>query len=125
MKCSTCGKSITCGAKSSDGLICSTCFRKTHWLYGPLKRALKSGKIYGTVHSVSRSGMSRQISLYIVYKGEIFPLNWHFGDIYGKLLKNGNVRINGCGMDMLFAATNSLWRFVLPKTKPYARYIGI
>ena len=90
-----------------------------------VKRALKANKIWATVHTVSKSGMSRTISLYIVNKGNIVCLDWAFGKIYGdSITKDREVRINGCGMDMLFEANYRLFVTCCPRTKyqPYCRY---
>ena len=86
-----------------------------------IKRALKTNKIYAKVDSVSRSGMSRKISLYIVNKGEIYCLNFAFGKIFGDRLNGCEVTIYGCGMDMLFESVYRLFRTFCPKT-PYNNY---
>ena len=90
-----------------------------------VKRALKANRIWATVHTVSKSGMSRTISLYIVDKGNIVCLDWAFGKIYGdSITKDREVRINGCGMDMLFEANYRLFEACCPRTKyqSYCRY---
>ena len=90
-----------------------------------VKRALKSNKIWATVHTVSKSGMSRTISLYMVHKGEIVCLDWSFGKIYGdSITKDREVRISGCGMDMLFEANYRLFNACCPgaKYRAYCRY---
>lgn len=87
-----------------------------------VKRALKKNAIYAKVDRVAKSGMSRHISLYIVHKNRIVCLNWAFGEIFGDSLNdNREVRINGCGMDMLFEANYRLFKFCCPKT-PYQDY---
>jgi hypothetical protein len=83
-----------------------------------LQTLLKPGDtVWAKVESVSRSGMSREISLFI-------PKDWN-GD--GKLSieditwwasramndkqgKTGGIRIGGCGMDMCFALVYNLGR---------------
>ena len=89
--------------KSLDERIKVLC--KTEWKYKEapqlppsLKKAIggKDGKIYTQVNSVTRSGMSKTISLFVVHRGEIVNLNYTiFADIYGDSRKNGTVRING------------------------------
>tara|TARA_R110002110_G_scaffold186982_1_gene394345 strand:- start:292 stop:666 length:375 start_codon:yes stop_codon:yes gene_type:complete len=89
-----------------------------------VKKAIgEGGKIYARVDRVSRSGMSRHISLFIIYKGEMLNLNSTlFGLVYGDSRKNGEVKINGCGMDMLFEATYRLYHFLFnQKRKPYQK----
>lgn len=93
-----------------------------------VRRALKKNAIYATVHKVSKSGMSRTISLYIVHKNKIVCLNWAFGDIFGdSITKDREVRINGCGMDMLFEANYRLFKHCCPKTpyQDYCRYLSL
>jgi hypothetical protein len=90
-----------------------------------VKKALKANKIYATVHTVSKSGMSRTISLYMVNKGEIVCLDWAFGKIFGdSITKDHEVRINGCGMDMLFEANYRLFLACCPgaEYQAYCRY---
>ena len=91
-----------------------------------VKTALKRNAVYAKVDSVSRSGMSRKISLYIVYRNEIYCLNWGFGSIFGDRvdIKTHDVIIGGCGMDMLFEANYRLFKALCPRTKyqPYCRY---
>ena len=92
-----------------------------------VKRAIGGkGQIYARVETVSRSGMSRTISLAIVDKGEIFNLNFTvFAKIYGDSKgKWGVVKIGGCGMDMLFEATYRLYQFIFDqRTKPYQKHL--
>ncbi len=77
-----------------------------------------TGKIYAKVDSVSSSGMSRKVSLYIVHKGEIVGLNnTAFSYVYGDRVKNGEVTIQGCGMDMLFECTYRLYQFLFNQKK--------
>lgn len=89
-----------------------------------VRKALKTNAIYATVHTVSKSGMSRTISLYMVNKRKIVNLDWAFGKVYGDSVKNGVVRINGCGMDMLFEANYRLFNALLPGVayQSYCRY---
>lgn len=87
----------------------------------------KNGKIYAQVLTVSRSGMSRTISLHIVHKGEIIDLNSTlYARVYGDQIRsNGAVSISGCGMDMLFEATYRLYHFVFDqKKRPYQQHLN-
>lgn len=60
--------------------------------------------VYMLVRTVSRSGMSRTISAWIVDEhGELERLDWCIAQVTGwALSKNGGVKIDGCGMDMGF-----------------------
>jgi len=63
-------------------------------------------KLYGTVESVARSGMSRTASFYIVRDGDIQNITGHVAAIVGERRRDdGTIRLNGCGMDMLAWAT--------------------
>lgn len=77
--------------------------------------------VYAKVNNVSRSGMSRNISLYIIEgktaKDDVYvnprmidisyhaakALEWGYKEGY-----NGGIRVSGCGMDMLFHTVYSL-----------------
>jgi hypothetical protein len=69
----------------------------------------KGSKIYCTVRSVAKSGMSRKMSLFIVHNGHIEGitgladniLQWGTDD-------NGYLKVSGCGMDMGFHTVYSL-----------------
>ena len=92
-----------------------------------LKKAVggKDGKIYCQVNSVSKSGMSRTISVFIVHQGEIVNLNHTlFWRIYGDSKRNGVVRINGGGMDMMFEATYRLYCFLFSSKRPYQKHLN-
>lgn len=95
-------------------------------LLSAVKRALKNNAIYIKLDSVAISGMSRNISMYIVYKNEIYCLNWAFGLIFGDRLneRNHEVVMLGCGMDMLFEANYRLFRALCPQMsyQSYCRY---
>lgn len=63
-------------------------------------------KVYQIVRHVSKSGMSRDISTYVVDSsdGSLVRLDWAIGTLVGGLnSKRDGVRIGGCGMDMCFA----------------------
>ena len=71
---------------------------------------LKPGDtIYSIVRHVSQSGMSRDISFYKVFKGELVCLDWYIEKILGwKRSSNGGIRVGGCGMDMCFHTVYTL-----------------
>jgi hypothetical protein len=97
-----------------------------------VKRRLKQNRIYAKIHSVSRSGMSRRVSLYVMTSdGDILCLDPWFGTIYGdqrhqaitRALRAGTegVVIGGCGFDAMFEAVYRLFRRLFPRT-PYQAY---
>jgi hypothetical protein len=65
---------------------------------------VRKNTVYATVKSVSRSGMSRRIELYVVNDNkEIIRIGWHIAKILGyKYDANIGMQVNGCGMDMIF-----------------------
>jgi len=94
-----------------------------------VKKAIggKNGRVYCQVETVSRSGMSRTINVIIPHKGELVNLNnTPFWTVYGDSKdKRGNVRIGGCGMDMLFEATYRLYNFLFDQSKkPYQQHLN-
>lgn len=64
--------------------------------------------VYQLVRHVSKSGMSRDISTYVIDSSyidappQLVCLDWAIGTLVGGLRREG-VRISGCGMDMGFA----------------------
>jgi hypothetical protein len=85
-----------------------------------LLKILKPGDaVYCIVRSVSASGMSRTISLFVI-DGEHFSDVTHSAAIVmgDKLAKNGALRVNGCGMDMCFATVYNLGRYLWPNGTP-------
>jgi hypothetical protein len=97
-----------------------------------LKKAVggKNGKVYAQVNKVSQSGMSRTVSLFIVRKGEIVNLNnTVYRHVYGDDHKDNNqgsdpVRVNGCGMDMLFECTYRLYNFLFSRSRAYQKHLN-
>ena len=66
-------------------------------------KTIRKSKIYATVKSVSRSGMSRRIEFYVVREGEIIRIGWYLSRVNGyKYDANVGMQVNGCGMDMIF-----------------------
>jgi len=95
-------------------------------LWPSVKKQLREG-VYAQVNTVSRSGMSRTISLFIKHKGEIINLNsTPFWKLYGDSRNDDHqVRISGCGMDMLFAASYNLFQYCFNQSRtPYQIYLG-
>jgi hypothetical protein len=77
--------------------------------------------VYTKVNSVSRSGMSRRISLYVVVDGEIRDITWHVARAFGESTKqrgeyvqDAGLHVGGCGMDMCFATVYNLGRVLFP-----------
>jgi len=71
-------------------------------------------RVYCIVRSVSRSGMSRTISMHIVRDGRILGLSYNAATFLGRSYKDreGAVRIDGCGMDMGFALVSELSHYL-------------
>ena len=74
--------------------------------------AVKSGRILYTVTSVSKSGMSRNISVKS-FEGKMtegYYRNYigFFRALWYKIDGSGSVKIHGCGMNMLFATNHNI-----------------
>lgn len=78
-----------------------------------VQKAILDGKIYANVNSVSRSGMSRRISFYMVENDHIRRVTrevaWLTGWVpvgehksRGKYMVDAGLWVGGCGMDMIF-----------------------
>lgn len=83
-----------------------------------LRSILKPGTtVYHALKHVSSSGMSRQISFFIVSKDKrIQCIDWHLSHATGyKRADNGAIKVSGCGMDMGFAVVYNLGRKLYPK----------
>lgn len=72
-----------------------------------IKKALLNGRFYAGVKSVSKSGMSRTITLAYVYKNKLHTIRDKNILALAGVSENG--RIGGCGMDMLFHAQYTLF----------------
>ena len=72
-----------------------------------IKKALLDGRFYAGVKSVSKSGMSRTITLAYVYKNKLHTIRDKNILALAGVSENG--RIGGCGMDMLFHAQYTLF----------------
>jgi hypothetical protein len=78
-----------------------------------LRKALPSG--YDRIHRprhVSRSGLLREISLFVIHKGAPISITWHAARVLRWSVNDGRaywaLRVSGCGMDMGFHTVNSL-----------------
>ena len=78
---------------------------------------LKPGDTVRTIlRSVSRSGMSRQISVIIMRDGMAWDASYFVGKVAGyKQARNSEaLSVGGCGMDMGFSVVYSLSRSLFP-----------
>lgn len=87
-----------------------------------LREIVRPGdRIYGIVRSVSKSGMSRVISFYkLTAEGPLYLTGW-IGKAIGYRRVDGwrdGLRVNGCGMDMIFAVVYELGRVIFPNGGP-------
>ncbi len=84
--------------------------------------------VYTNVDHVARSGMSREISLYIVCPvtrrtngktkrtHQIVNITGYVGDVLGwRRANRGGLVVGGCGMDMCFKTVYELGRRMFPK----------
>lgn len=66
----------------------------------------KGATVYTTIRSVSASGMTRHISLFVARDGEITDITYLVAGVLGESLyeRSGHrtIKVNGCGMDMGF-----------------------
>ena len=75
--------------------------------------------VYTNVDHVSKSGMSRRISAYIVEDGSIRDITWLISRAgIGKLHREGGIVMGGCGMDMGFALVYNLGSALYPNGFP-------
>lgn len=65
-------------------------------------------KVFCSVGSVAKSGMSRRIKLYVAIDGDIIRISHLAAKILESNLNDNGIRIDGCGMDMGFAMVNDL-----------------
>ena len=72
-------------------------------------------KVYCILRSVSASGISRVISLYVKSEGDMRNIDSLSADALGyKLAKKAGVMVSGCGMDMGFHLVYSLGSTLWP-----------
>ena len=75
--------------------------------------------VYTSLDHVSRSGMSRRISAYIVEDGAISDITWLVSRAgIAKRHRDGGLVMGGCGMDMGFALVYSMGRALYPNGFP-------
>ena len=82
-----------------------------------LRTMLKPGAtIHTKLNHVSRSGMMRVIDLFVIEEGELRRITWlacrATATTYNE--KHEGMRMDGCGMDMGFAAVYNLGRTLWP-----------
>jgi hypothetical protein len=66
-----------------------------------LENITRGDNVYTNVLSVSKSGMSRTITLYIIKNNDLFNITYEIGQKLGlKMAKNGGLIVRGRGMDM-------------------------
>jgi hypothetical protein len=83
-----------------------------------LLSVLKPGTTVNTVlRHVSKSGMSRSISLFVADKNEMVDITYHAVHLMGDKIDyaHGGIKIGGCGMDMGFQLVYSLGMALWPK----------
>jgi hypothetical protein len=83
--------------------------------------------VYSVLRHVSKSGMSRDISLFLVEDNRLRDITWIAGKALGDKVKEKNgrrvIRVNGCGMDMGFHLVYSLSSVTYAYEKERAGYI--
>jgi len=93
-----------------------------------LRKTIKPGStVYTLVRRVSSSGMSRNISVFVVEHGAIRNIDVLVSDATAHALaKDEGIRMQGCGMDMGFALVYSLGKALWPKgtRKPHGTRNG-
>lgn len=98
-----------------------------------LAKWLKPGDtVYCNINSVSRSGMSRNISLYAIRpakrgeKAQLADITYAASEIMGWTLSEGGLKVSGCGMDMCFHTVYNLGRSLWPNgtKKPHGKRNG-
>lgn len=77
-----------------------------------LRKVLKPGDTIGVIlRHVSRSGMSRRMSFILP---DFTDITWHVHNVTGYPLKDHELVVGGCGMDMGFAVVYDLGRILFP-----------
>lgn len=75
--------------------------------------------VYTQLHSVSKSGMSRRISLKAVRDGQIADITYPAAILMGdKVSDKGGIVVTGCGMDMGFALVYNLGHYLWSNGTP-------
>lgn len=85
-------KTYTYVIKLSDGTTSETPFTFT-----------SDSKIYAIVRGVSKSGMSRRLSFFMIEDGDLRNITHVIAQCLGKTLneQEWSFRVSGCGMDMI------------------------
>lgn len=92
-----------------------------------LRKILKPGRVvYTDVNSISSSGMSREISVYIADGKHIRNITHLVSDATAHAEGKKGIRMQGCGMDMGFALVYALGQNLWPKgtRKPHGTRNG-
>src|SRR6185295_5805671 len=72
--------------------------------------------VYCILRHVARSGMSRNIDLFVIRDGHPQMITCWAADLCGySRTKDGSARLGGCGMDMGFAFVYELGRNLFPE----------
>ncbi len=82
-----------------------------------LRETLQPGDTVRTIlRHVSRSGMTRDISLVVVENGEDTEIDWLCAEVLGLKINryHGGLRVGGCGMDMGFHLVYELSHVLFP-----------
>jgi len=74
--------------------------------------------VYTLLRHVSRSGMSRRISLYIARDSEMHNLDFLAAQLVGRKEDGQGIACSGCGMDMGFELVYNLGRCLWPNGTP-------
>jgi len=73
-----------------------------------LLKQIKGKRIVCKIASVSRSGMTRKMSFYVLIKNELVYINHIISAVAGyNRDKNHNLIVGGCGMDMIFSVLSN------------------
>ena len=68
------------------------------------------GSVTTLVSDVSSDGMNRTVTILAVRNGEICNVSNDVARVLGRKVKDGGIRVGGCGMDMGFAIVYELGR---------------
>jgi hypothetical protein len=91
----------------------------TEQVKNELRKRIKPGHtVYTQVKTVSRSGMSRVISCYIIEAGRIKCIDGAVSDATGTPWTRGGLKVSGCGMDMGFHLVYNLGACLWPDGTP-------
>lgn len=84
------------------------------------KKVKKNSEIIVVIHKISKSGMQRKMSAFIIYKKQLVNLNFDIARLgLARRDDHNHLVINGCGMDMAFDLTYRL------KCKLYGYEVGV